>query len=161
MASIAPWQIAAIAYFLQCIGFMPDGCNFGLVGSCEVYPRVLRRHLQSVSGCSPSDPNHQRQLKYLIPYVEAMNAHIVEMVYVCRRSNFDTFKVPSPELKPKGKARNNSEYHQYMDLKDTVTKIWQAKCTTNDNRSSYPDPAIIIRHVTYEQTDRDRPLTKY
>ena len=105
--------------------------------------------------------SHSCKLKYLIPYVEAMNAHIVEMVYVCRRSNFDTFKVPSPELKPKGKARNNSEYHQYMDLKDTVTKIWQAKCTTNDNRSSYPDPAIIIRHVTYEQTDRDRPLTKY
>ena len=40
-----------------------------------------------------------------------MNAHIVEMVYVCSRSNFDTFKVPSPELKPKGKARNNSEHH--------------------------------------------------
>ena len=105
--------------------------------------------------------SHSCKLKYLIPFMEAMNAHVVEMVYVCRRSNFDTFKVPSPELKPKGKARNNSEYHQYMDLKDTVTKIWQAKCTTNDNRSSYPDPAIIIRHVTYEQTDRDRPLTKY
>ena len=107
--------------------------------------------------------NHSCKLKYLIPFIEAMNVHIVEMVYICRRSNFDTFNVPRPELKvPKDKTKNNSEYQQYMDLKDTITKIWQAKCDTNENRSSYPnDPAIIIRHVTYEQIDRDRPMTEY
>jgi hypothetical protein len=104
--------------------------------------------------------SHSCKLKYLIPFMEAMNVHIVELVYVCRRSNFDTFKVPIPELKPTGKAKNNSEHQQYMDLKDTVSKIWHAKCNTND-RSSYPAPSIIVRHVTYEQKDRDRPLLEY
>ena len=102
---------------------------------------------------------HSCNLKYLIPFVKAMNVHVVELVYVCPSYNLDYFKVPTPELKPKGRAKKNSEYQQYMDLKDTITKIWHAKCSSNDG-SSYPDPAIIIRHVTYQQKDSDLPIQK-
>ena len=124
----------------------------------ECFDAIYRVSLDTVRVIQITNANsHSCKLKYLIPFVEAMNVHVVELVYVCRRYNFETFKVPRPELKPKGKAKNNSEHQQYMDLKDTVTKIWRAKCSTND-RSSYPDPAIIIRHVTYEQKDRNRPL---
>lgn len=104
--------------------------------------------------------SHSCKLEYLIPFIKAMNVHIVEFVYVCRRSNFDSFEVPRPEVKPKGKATNNSEYQQYMDLNKSVTKIWKAKCKAN-GRSSYPAPAITIRHVTYEQKDWDLPLPEY
>ena len=143
----------------------------------ECFDAIYRVSLDTVRAIQITNADrHSCNLKYLIPFVEAMNVHIVELVYVCRRSNFDTFKVPTPERKPKGraktkdskyqkytglkkksKAKKYSEHRQYIDLLDTITKIWQAKCNSNDH-FSYPDPAIIIRHVTYEQKDRDRPL---
>jgi hypothetical protein len=124
----------------------------------ECFDAIYRVTLDAIRVIQITNANkHSCKLKYLIPFVEAMNVHVVEMVYVCRDSNFDTFKVPSPELKPKGKTTKNSEHQQYMDLKDTVTKIWHAKCNTKE--SSYPDPAIIIRKVTYEQVAKDEPLT--
>ena len=95
--------------------------------------------------------NHSCNLKYLIPFVEAMNVHVVEMVYVCRRSNFDSFQVPNPQLKPKSKATTNnlrSEHQQYLDLNRTVTKIWEAKCNANGGRSSCPDP-IQYKSIFY------------
>ena len=106
--------------------------------------------------CTVAD-SHNCNLGYLIPLVKAMNVHVIELDYVCRSYNFDTFQVPTPELKPKGKVKKNSEYQQYMDLKDTITKIWRVKCSSNEG-SSYPDPAIIIRHVTYQQKDSSLPL---
>ena len=103
---------------------------------------------------------HYRQQPQLQPEVFDP-IHVVEMVYVCRRSNFDSFQVPNPQLKPKSKATTNnlrSEHQQYLDLNRTVTKIWKAKCNANGNRAPCPDPAIIIRHVTHEQKDWNHPL---
>jgi hypothetical protein len=36
------------------------------------------------------------KLEYLIPYIKAMNVHVVDVVYVCRKKNFDNFRVPNP-----------------------------------------------------------------
>ena len=128
----------------------------------ECFDAIYRVSLDTIRVIQITNANsHSCKLKYLIPFVKTMNVHVVELVYVCRRINFDTFKVPSFESKPKGKAKNktpDSEYQQYVDLNDTVTKIWKEKCRA-DGRFSYPAPAIIIRHVTYEQMDRDRPLS--
>ena len=37
---------------------------------------------------------HSCKLEYLIPYVVAMKVKSVDFVFICRRGNFETFKIP-------------------------------------------------------------------
>ena len=99
---------------------------------------------------------HSCKLKYLIPFVESMNVHIVELVYVCRRSNFDIFKVPDPEQLTGSSKRATDEHEQFEKLLSTVTNIWEAK--RSSGAGQVPPPTITVRHVTYQREDVDLPL---
>ena len=99
---------------------------------------------------------HSCKLKYLIPFVETMNVHIVELVYVCRRSNFDHFKIPEPEQLIGSSIRATDEHEQFGKLFSTLTGIYNAKLSIG--ASQVPPPVITIRHVTYERKDVDLPL---
>lgn len=37
------------------------------------------------------------KLKYLVPYVVSLGVSVIDFVFVCRRDNFATFQVPSPD----------------------------------------------------------------
>ena len=97
---------------------------------------------------------HSCKLKQLIPIAEAMNAHVVELVYVCRRSNFDRFKVPTPQNEPTTTSRDAAaEHKQYLELKAALEVIWRAK-----NSTGIPLSSLVIRKLCYEQAELDRPL---
>ena len=97
---------------------------------------------------------HGCKLKHLIPIAQAMNAHVVELVYVCRRSNFDRFKVPTPQIEPTSSSSDGAvEHGQYLDLITALEVIWRAK-----NSATIPPPSLVIRKLCYEQVYLDRPL---
>ena len=95
---------------------------------------------------------HSCKLKYLIPIAEAMNAHVIELVYVCRRSNFRDFKVPSPQNKPTSTSIDAAvEHQQYLDLMTALEAIRRAKKST----TMLPPSSLVIRKVCYEQVGVD------
>ena len=102
---------------------------------------------------------HSCKLKYLIPFVTAMNVHIIELVYVCRRSNFVDFKVPAPGQLLGSSQVARDEHHQFRKLMTTVTGIWKAKTELSD-ADDIPAPTVIIRHVSYECKDVGSPLSE-
>jgi hypothetical protein len=104
-----------------------------------------------------------------------MNVHVIEVVYVCQSSNFDTFKVPSPDVYPavadaaedtnkdlnEGLADQEEspldqknerflDHNEYLQLKCSIQDIYEGKLSNGSSREELPQPAIIIRHVTYE-----------
>jgi hypothetical protein len=118
---------------------------------------------------------HSCKLQCLIPYVQIMNVHVIEVVYVCQSSNFDTFKVPSPDVYPavadaaedtnkdlnEGLADQEEspldqknerflDHNEYLQLKCSIQDIYEGKLSNGSSREELPQPAIIIRHVTYE-----------
>ena len=128
-----------------------------------------------------NDDTHSCKLQCLIPYVQIMNVHVIEVVYVCQLSNFDTFKVPSPDVYPavadaaedtnkdlnegladqeespldqKNKRDQKNEklldHNEYLQLECSIQDIYEGKLSNGSSRKELPHPAIIIRHVTYE-----------
>lgn len=104
-----------------------------------------------------------------------MNVHVIEVVYVCQSRNFDTFKVPSPDVYPavadaaedtnkdlnEGLADQEEspldqknerffDHDEYLQLKRSIQDIYERKLSNRSSREELPQPAIIIRHVTYE-----------
>jgi hypothetical protein len=53
--------------------------------------------------------SHSCQLGQLVPFVEAMGVHVVEMVYVCRTHNFETFAAPTPDLEPQSQSQSQPQ----------------------------------------------------
>ena len=122
-------------------------------GCFDAIYRVSRDAIRAIDVTDADD--HKCNLKFLIPYVKTMNVHVVELVYVCRRRNFDSFKVPTPEIVPpkpkksKKAAINESdptlatekvtksvkEHNQYLELMGNLTEIWRAK-----NSKTIPKP---------------------
>ena len=97
---------------------------------------------------------HSCKLKYLIPIVNALDAHVVELVYVCRRSNFDGFKVPTPENKPTTTSSDaTAEHKQYLELMAALDVVWRAKTSTEIS-----PPSLVIRKLCYERVGSDRPI---
>jgi hypothetical protein len=121
--------------------------------------------------------SHSCQLRRLVPFVEAMRVHVVEMVYVCRTRNFETFAVPTPDLEPHSQPDLESEpqsgpgpesvprradpcdeHRQYVELKDALTKVWRAKAASGtSDGSACPEPAIVVRRVSYQRNHRVIP----
>jgi hypothetical protein len=94
-------------------------------------------------------------LKYLIPIATALNVHVVELIYVCRRSNFDGFKVPTPQNTPTSSSSDAAvEHQQYLDLMTALQAIWRAK-----NSTTIPPSSLVVRKVCYEQVGVDQPLS--
>ena len=92
--------------------------------------------------------DHSCKLKYLTEYVRVMNVTQVDFVFVCRRSNFASFKRPRPEsltdlrstsLKRKGKDAR-AENKQYNALLAAMREIWEANPTLEK-------PSINFRKV--------------
>ena len=99
---------------------------------------------------------HSCKLKYLIPIVEALDTHVVELVYVCRRSNFESFKVPTPQNEPTSTSSDAAtEHKQYLDLMTALEVIWRTKTPSTPGM---PPPSLMIRKLCYEQIEFDRPL---
>jgi hypothetical protein len=72
----------------------------------EALYRVSSSVLRAVQITATSNHRHSCELQELIPYVREMSVHRVEMVYVCRADNFNSFLLPHPEIKPpRGRAR--------------------------------------------------------
>jgi len=78
-----------------------------------------------------------------------MKVTSVDFVFVCRRTNFDAFKRPVPELPAKGGSSPNAvsvvEHKQYKDLLAALQKNWEAQKTTST--SPLATPAIYFRTV--------------
>jgi hypothetical protein len=110
------------------------------------------------------EKEHPCNLGHLIDYVKALNAHVVELVYVCRRSNFDDFKTPRPDTLKRATGTDDmaaadaiAEHEQYKKLMQTLEAIWTAKTATTDP-ALLPKYSIVIRSVCYEEKDQDLPL---
>ena len=98
---------------------------------------------------------HSCKLRHLIPIAQAMNAHVVELVYVCRSSNFDGFKVPTPHHPPTSRSSDAvAEHQQYLALMATLEAIRRTK----KSKSTIPPPSLVVRKVCYERVGLDRPL---
>jgi hypothetical protein len=91
------------------------------------------------------------ELKYLIPFIRAMDKHVVELVYVCRQSNFDAFRVPVPDAK------------DLKAVKTATKKIWLKKSQTLDDTVGgvLPEDSFIIRKVCYEEWTQTWPLVSF
>ena len=77
--------------------------------------RVSRDKLRVVQITVAS--SHSSKLKYLVDYVRTMEVSEIEFVVVCRRKNFDSFKVFDPTTSKSGK-----EIEQYKLLLEALNK---------------------------------------
>ena len=122
----------------------------------ECFDALYRVSPDSIRAVHITNANeHSCKLKYLIPFMTTMNVHTVELVYVCRRRNFDQFKVPEPETRTGSSKRAAEEHEQFKNLFGTMTEIYNAKRPTRAGH--IPLPTITIRHVTYQREDIDCP----
>ena len=88
---------------------------------------------------------HSCKLKNLIGYVRSMKVTSVDFVFVCRRTNFDTFQRPHPESPAISGRRRNDEHKMYKDLLAVLQKNWEAQST--DSIAPLAPPAITFRTV--------------
>ena len=81
-------------------------------------------------------------------YVRVMNVTEVDFVFVCRRTNFDTFKRRFPELPAVGRGSANKaqrvEHNQYNKLLTALHENWKALEAAT---SPLAPPAINFRTV--------------
>jgi len=44
-----------------------------------------------------SEKHTSSKIEALISFIEAMNTHVIDFVFICQSSNFDRFKVPQED----------------------------------------------------------------
>jgi hypothetical protein len=96
---------------------------------------------------------HSCKLEYLIPFVKAMNIHVVDFVFICRRYNFDSFVVPNPKVVRVRSFEAIEENNQYKSLLEALNEVQGNKTTKN-----CPPASITFRKLCYQKKDSDTPL---
>ena len=85
---------------------------------------------------------HSCKLQHLILYVQALQVYIIDFVFVCRRKNFDSFKVYNPFTKKRAE--------KYNELIEALENI----CNLKKKRTRDDIAAVTFRKVCYEKLDR-------
>ena len=126
----------------------------------ECFDAIYRKSEHEIAAIQVTNAEkHSCKLKYLIPIAQAMNVHVIDLVYVCRRDNFDTFRVPTPQVKPTSNSSNAAvEHQQYQDLMEAFKAIRNAKISPELPVASLPEHDLGIRKVCYEEADSYMPL---
>jgi hypothetical protein len=83
---------------------------------------------------------HSARLEYLEPFVTAMNAHVVEFIFICRRKNFTAFAFPNVDTK---------------QLRDHLKYIHSQK--KSNKKGKIPPPSFNFLKLRYYPEEGEEP----